>query len=101
MSVSETRTHVIMPTELVERVDRLVGQRRRSRFFAAAVAKEIERLELLEAAREAAGSLAAVDIPGWETSESIAEWVRSLRQDDLEQLDALDRLREEGSATGA
>jgi len=52
MSMAETRTHVVLPAELLERVDRLVGSRRRSRFFAAAVAKEVERLELLEAARE-------------------------------------------------
>lgn len=94
MSMAETRTHVVLPAELLERVDRLVGSRRRSRFFAAAVAKEVERLELLEAAREAAGSLAKVNIPGWETSESIAQWVHDLRQEDLKRLDELDRLRE-------
>jgi hypothetical protein len=89
MPVAETRTHVILPADLIERVDRLVGQRRRSRFFAAAVAKEVERLELLEAARQAAGSLAGVDIPGWETAESIGDWVQALRQEDLRQLDDL------------
>jgi metal-responsive CopG/Arc/MetJ family transcriptional regulator len=98
MSMAETRTHVVLPTELVERVDRLVGSRRRSRFFAAAVAKEVERLELLAVAREAAGSLAAVAIPGWETSESIAEWVHALRQEDVEQLDDSDRQSGHGSS---
>jgi metal-responsive CopG/Arc/MetJ family transcriptional regulator len=83
-----------LPAELLERVDRLVGSRRRSRFLAAAVAKEVERLELLEAAREAAGSLAKIDIPGWETAESIAEWVHTVRQEDLKRLDELDQLRE-------
>ena len=33
-------------------------------------------------ARKVAGSLADVDIPGWETSESAAEWVRASRQVD-------------------
>ena len=93
MSPSETRTHIILPTELILQVDRLVGARKRSRFFAAAVAKEAARLELLTAAREAAGSLVDVDIPGWETSESIAQWVHDLRQEEVANLEALDQLR--------
>ena len=94
MAMLEIRTHVVLPQELVQRVDRLVGERKRSRFFAAAVAKEVERQELLQAAREAAGSLKDVDIPGWETAESIADWVHNLRQEDVEQLEDLDQLRD-------
>lgn len=97
MTMPETRTHIVLPAELVERVDRLVGSRRRSRFFAAAVAKEVERLELLEAAREAAGSLAGDDIPGREDSESIARLVHDLRQEDMERLDELGRRRDADS----
>ncbi len=93
MSSSETRTHIIVPTELLAQVDRLVGARKRSRFFAAAVAKEAARLELLAAAREAAGFLADVDIPGWESAESIAEWVHELRQEEVEIQDEMDQLR--------
>ena len=33
-------------------------------------------------ARQFAGALATVDIPGWETSEAAAEWVRASRQPD-------------------
>ena len=33
-------------------------------------------------ARKFAGALATVDIPGWETSEAAAEWVRASRQPD-------------------
>ena len=99
MSLPETRTHIVLPTELVERVDRLVGARKRSRFFAAAVAKEAARLELLAAAGEAAGSMADIQIPGWETSESIAQWVYQLRQAEITKLDALDRLRSAAAPT--
>ncbi len=87
------RTHIILPTALLQQVDRLVGARKRSRFFAAAAAKEAARLELLMAAREAAGCLADADIPGWETGESIAQWVHDLRQEEISQLEALDALR--------
>lgn len=93
MAASETRTHIILPTALLQQVDRLVGARKRSRFFAAAAAKEAARLELLAAAREAAGCLADVEIPGWETGESIAQWVHDLRQEEISQLEALDALR--------
>ncbi len=37
-------------------------------------------------ARKFAGALAAVDIPGWETSEAAAEWVRASRQPDAARL---------------
>lgn len=74
------RTHVIMPDELIEEVDRLVGRRRRSQFVTEAVRAKVERERLLVAFEAAAGSLADVPIPGWETSESAAEWVRSLRR---------------------
>ncbi len=83
MSLSETRTHIVLPTELLERVDRLVGARKRSRFFAAAVAKEAARMELLAVAADAAGSIADIQIPGWETCESIAQWVHQLRLEEM------------------
>ncbi len=75
------RTHVVMPDDLVEEVDRLVGRRRRSQFVTEAVRAKLQRERLLIAVEEVAGSLADVSIPGWETSESAAEWVRSLRRD--------------------
>ena len=80
------RTHVIIERDLVEEIDRLVGSRSRSKFFAAAVEEKLSRLRLMSAARKAAGSLEDVDIPGWETSESAAEWVRASRKADDEKL---------------
>lgn len=82
MSEGMTRTHVVIPKELVESVDSVVGRRGRSKFFADAVAEKLARLRLARAARKAAGSLAAVDVPGWETGESAAEWVRASRRAD-------------------
>ena len=76
------RTHVVMPKDLVASIDRLVGRRHRSRFLAEAAAEKLARIQLREVAEQAAGSLAGVDIPGWETSESAAEWVRASRRAD-------------------
>ena len=74
------RTHILVPRRLIEQVDREVGPRRRSEFVAQALEEKLARLRLRAVARDVAGSLADVDTPGWETSESAAAWVRSLRE---------------------
>lgn len=76
------RTHVMLPRELVDDLDRVVGQRRRSEFVAAAVHEKLARENLRAALRETAGSLDLADYPDWETPEKAAAWVRSLRQQD-------------------
>jgi len=74
------RTHVVLPRELIEELDELVGPRHRSEFLAEAAEEKLSRLKLARAFEQFAGSLADVDIPGWETSESAAEWVRASRR---------------------
>jgi metal-responsive CopG/Arc/MetJ family transcriptional regulator len=74
------RTHVLLPKDVVEEIDRRVGPRRRSEFLTELAQKELRRRRLLEAFDRAAGSLVDVEIPGWETSESAEEWVGELRR---------------------
>ena len=74
------RTHVVIPKETVETIDRLVGRRGRSKFLAEAAEEKLRRLRLLRAADKVAGSLADVAIPGWESPEAVSEWVRSMRR---------------------
>ena len=78
--VSRRRAHVVMPQELIEEVDELVGPRRRSRFVQEAVEEKLRRLRRIRAYDDFADSLADADIPGWETSESTIEWVRAQRR---------------------
>ena len=78
--VERMRTHVLLPKELVERVDHAVGPRRRSEFVAAALTEKLDREQLLALAEKAFGSLADCDVPGWETTESTREWVRRQRR---------------------
>jgi hypothetical protein len=73
------RVHVVMPSDLVEAVDALVGKRRRSQFIAETVDAELRRRRLDAALAEMDGALADFDIPGWETPEAAAAWVRALR----------------------
>jgi metal-responsive CopG/Arc/MetJ family transcriptional regulator len=74
------RTHVVMPKELVEEIDAEVGPRKRSQFVKEAVEEKLARRRRVAAFEAVAGSLADVDIPGWETSESTARWVRAQRR---------------------
>ena len=85
------RTHVVLPAELIERVDRRVGPRKRSQFIAEAVEAKLDRERRLEAFRRFAGSLKDVDTPGWNTPEETDAWVRALRTGDEETLRRLER----------
>jgi hypothetical protein len=81
------RTHVVIPKALVETIDTLVGKRHRSEFLTEAAEKEVRRLKLRKAAEKAGGSLEHEEIPGWESSEAAAEWVRASRRSDEERLE--------------
>ena len=75
------RAHVVISADLVEEVDRLVGRRNRSRFVVEAVEAKLAQISLLRAARKAAGSLADLEMPDWETSDAAARWVHDLRRE--------------------
>jgi hypothetical protein len=87
--------HVVVPEELVEDVDALVGPGRRSRFVVDAIAEKVARVKLMRAAEAAIGSLEHADIQEWATAESTAAWLRNLRSADNERQAMLDRLRQE------
>ena len=84
MSKEHFRTHVVLPREVVEAVDRLVGHRRRSQFMAEAVQEKLRRENLKAALDATAGSLKDADIPHWATPEQTSAWVRELRREDTE-----------------
>ena len=80
MTDETIRTHVVMPKEIVRTIDDLVGRRARSKFLAEAAQEKLRRLRQRRAVEKVAGSLRDVDIPGWETPEAAAEWVRQGRE---------------------
>lgn len=80
--VRPRRVRISMPADLVESIDILIGKHRRSRFISETIAAELRQRRLREALDEMSGALADVDIPGWETPEAAAEWVRALRRGD-------------------
>jgi hypothetical protein len=76
-----TRTHVTAPKGLIEEVDRLVGPRRRSEFFAEAAAEKLKREKLLQTTRHAMTLPPELGVPGWETPEAVSQWVRDIRKE--------------------
>ncbi len=82
-------THVVLPTDLLDEVDVEIGDGSRSDFIAEAVERDLYRRETVRLAKELAGSLKDVDIPGWETPESTSRWVRNLREEWDRRLDEL------------
>ncbi len=74
------RTHVVLPDELINDVDKLVGKRNRSRFIAEVLEERLRRERLRRAIEEGAGILRDEDYPEWSTPERIAEWLRKLRE---------------------
>jgi len=83
---------VILPSDLVKEIDRRVGVERRSEFVAGVVRQELDDIDArLRAFDEFVGSLADLDIPGWETPEAVAEWVREQRRTGSDQWEEAER----------
>lgn len=80
------RTHIVIPTDLVSSVDRLVGRRARSRYVVEAVEEKLARERRAKILTAAAGALAGDAIPEWDDSTA---WVRSSRARDDARLDRL------------
>ena len=78
------RTHVVVPVELVEEIERLSGKRKRSWFITQAVKKEIQRINFLNAVKETSGIWNDEDHP--EFKKGVENWVRRLRDEDEKRL---------------
>ena len=74
------RTHVILGDDVIEAIDKVAGQRGRSRFLEEAAREKLDRLELEQVIRDGAGSLKEKDYPQWRDQASINEWVRAQRR---------------------
>jgi hypothetical protein len=78
------RAHVVLPQDVMNEIDEVVGPRGRSRFIEEAVVRELRRRRLRAALAAMDGALADVEIPGWETPEATSAWVRALRGHDAD-----------------
>jgi hypothetical protein len=78
--VNTKRTHIVIPEQLVNRIDIIVGKRGRSKFLTQAAEKELMRLGQLRALEAAAGSWKDED--HLELKHGAAKWVDKLRRQD-------------------
>ena len=74
------RTHLILPDDLVNRIDGLVGKRKRNRFVEEAVREKLRKETLLSALEQTAGILAKGGCAEWATPDGAAAWVRDSRR---------------------
>jgi hypothetical protein len=78
------RKHFVLPKELADRFEQLVGPRRQSEEIAAMIARRLLSEERAEFFRENAGFGTAESNPEWATDKDIVEWVRKLRREGWE-----------------
>lgn len=81
-----SRVHVVLPTDLLERVDELVGPRGRSQFMAEATDELVRRKRLLKALEDLKDIPKDFGPPEWDTPEGTSAWVRQLREESDDRL---------------
>jgi len=74
------RAHVVMSDETLREIDRLVGERSRSRFLEEAAREKLDRLALSTSLEDTAGVASARAYPEWRDRRSTADWVRGTRR---------------------
>lgn len=76
--MATTRTHVILPAEVLREIDALVGQRGRSAFLAEVAQQEVRRRKLLALLDRKDAAWKAKDHP--ELKRGAAAWVSKMRR---------------------
>ncbi len=78
------RTHVVLPEELIEKIDKVAGKRKRSSFIEEAVRHKLLNEAQKQVFRKAKGILNLADYPEWDTPEKVSAWVAAQRELDDE-----------------
>lgn len=84
--MSKVKTHIILPHDLLEDIDKIVGNRKRSSFLTEAAREKLERVKLARALEEARGAWKDEDYKELYSIDDIREWVRDLRQENSKRL---------------
>lgn len=74
-------TPVRFPVELLNEIDRFIGERQRSKFIIDAARKELIKLKQKKALKITAGVFKAEDYPEFGSPEGVSAWVRKLREE--------------------
>lgn len=73
------RAHVLLPDDLLQEIDALVGPRGRSAFLLETARSEVQRQKLLRFLEDSGAAWKSTEHP--ELSEGSAAWVRKLRRE--------------------
>jgi metal-responsive CopG/Arc/MetJ family transcriptional regulator len=76
---SVARTHVVLDDGVLDAIDRVAGQRGRSRFLEEAAREKLARMDLERTLRRTSGSVDRAKHPEWADAEATAKWVREIR----------------------
>lgn len=74
------RMHVVIAAELVEEIDRVAGERGRSRFLEEAAREKLDRIELEKALRATRGIARGPAYRLWKDRQAAAGWVERSRR---------------------
>lgn len=86
---NKTKTHLVLPKELLRSVDSMVGARKRSLFIAEAAKEKIEREKFLKVLDKTFGSWKDEKHPELTTQEELNKYIRKLRASYVERLKRL------------
>ena len=76
------RAHVVLPEDLIEKIDQVAGRRRRSRFVESAIREKLARETLTRALEDSSGAVEAAGYAEWATPELTSQWVAERRRAD-------------------
>ncbi len=78
--VNTSRMNIAFPNLILMEFKELIPARKRNQFIVDLIEKELQRLRLLQAIEESAGSWSAEDYPELATREDIDNYVRKMRE---------------------
>lgn len=78
-ATKNNKTHLVFPRELLERIDKLIGKRKRSQFVVEATKEKLARERFLKILKKAAGSWKDEDYPEFRTKKGVDKYIRRLR----------------------
>ncbi len=73
------RMHVVIAAEIVEEIDRVAGERGRSRFLEEAAREKLDRIELEKTLHATRGIARGSGYRHWRDRRATADWVDSRR----------------------
>ena len=82
----KVKTHITLPKDILEAIDKLAGKRGRSKFMKEAAEEKIAREKFLKALKESAGAWKDENHPELSSMKDIHRYVRKIREESSKRL---------------